>query len=63
MKIGERIKAIRKTKNLTQNDLALCIGKDRSQIVRYEKGKSDIPLSVLEKIAMVLKVPIAKLFG
>jgi len=62
MKIGERIKTLRKAKRLTLNDLAVCIGKDRSQVGKYEKGTTDIPLSVLEKIAASLDVPVKRLF-
>lgn len=62
MKIGDRIRLLRKAKKLTLSDLAVCIGKDRSQVGKYEKGSTDIPLSVLEKIAATLDVPVKRLF-
>lgn len=62
MKIGPRIRCLRKAKKMSLADLALCIGKDRSQVGKYEKGTTDIPLSVIEKIASALDVPVKKLF-
>lgn len=54
--IGTNIKYYRKTNNLTQKELAASIGKTESSIQKYEAGKVEIPMSVLEKIAEVLNV-------
>jgi transcriptional regulator with XRE-family HTH domain len=61
MMIGDKIKHMRKARGMTRKELGLCIGKDQSRVYRYEKG-ADIPLSVLEKIAATLDVPLKKMF-
>ena len=53
-KIGKSIKQFRQRRNLTQNELASLIGKTGSSIQKYESGVTEVPLSVLEKIAHVL---------
>lgn len=59
--IGIRIKHLRNMRQMTQTDLAVVIGKDRSVIARYEQGGIDIPLSVLEQIANALKIKMSDL--
>lgn len=59
--IGNRIKHLRTIRNMTQADLAIVIGKDRSVVARYESGGIDIPLTVLEQLAVALKVKVADL--
>lgn len=59
--IGTQIKNYRKRKNLTQKDLALMIGKTVSSVQKYECGSTEIPTSVLEKIADVLGMDITSL--
>ncbi len=52
--IGGKIKYFRIKKGLTQKQLASLIGKTESSIQKYECGNTEIPLSVLEKIAKYL---------
>jgi len=54
----EEIKRYRKTRNLTQKQLGELIGKTESSIQKYEAGKTEIPLNVLERIASALDVEI-----
>lgn len=54
--IGKNIKKLRKEKKLTQKQLGSLIGKTESSIQKYESGVTEIPRSVLEKIAAVLCV-------
>lgn len=52
-KIGKTIKEYRQKYKLTQNEFAELIGKTGSSVQKYESGVTEIPLSVLEKIAHV----------
>ena len=54
--VGANIKRLRKETKLTQRQLGEQIGKTESSIQKYEKGLVEIPNSVIEKIAEVLKV-------
>lgn len=60
-KIGLNIKEQRKTKGLTQKDLAQRINRTESSIRKYEKGLVDIPNKVINEIALALDVPISDL--
>lgn len=61
--IGKRIKVLRNSSNLSQKDLAARIGKAESSIQKYEAGKVQIPVDVLEKIAIVLNTDVFKLMA
>lgn len=64
MNVGQRIKQRRKELGLTADELAECLGKDRSTIYRYEKGDIEkLPLDILEPIAKVLKTTPQSLMG
>ncbi|PID89709.1 MAG: hypothetical protein CSB01_00695 [Bacteroidia bacterium] len=56
-----KIKEIREAKNLTQDEIVGITGIKKRSYVDYENGKSDIPLSKLQKIAIALNVEIAEL--
>lgn len=57
-KIGENISTYRKAKKLTQKQLADLIDKAESSVQKYEKGETEAPISVLEKISTALDVPL-----
>ncbi len=59
--IGYYIQKRRKSMKMTQKQLGELIGKTESSIQKYESGKTEIPRSVLEKIASVLGVHILEL--
>lgn len=61
--VGFNIKQVRKSKKITQSQLAEQIGKHESSIRKYEKGLTDIPNEVIIKIADVLEVPPAELLS
>lgn len=64
MEIGERIKILRKQKNLTQKELAeKCGYKSLTTINKIELGINNVPLSVVEKLAFALDVTPAYLMG
>ena len=55
MKIGENIKAIRQSKNMTQEELAGKIYTTTQTISNYEKGRSDPDLETIKRIAEALE--------
>ena len=57
-RIGMNISIYRKAKKLTQKQLAAAINRTESSIQKYEKGEVEAPLSVIEKIAAVLDIPV-----
>jgi transcriptional regulator with XRE-family HTH domain len=62
MKIGERIRYYRKLNNMTAEELAKKINKDRGTVYRYEKGYiENLPVTILEPIAAALNVTPADL--
>lgn len=64
MKIGQRMKERRKELNISADELAKKLGKDRSTIYRYEKGDiENLPLDILEPIASALETTPAYLMG
>jgi transcriptional regulator with XRE-family HTH domain len=62
MKIAEKIKLFRTSKNLSQKEVAVLIGIDQAQYSRIESGKVEPTLSSLEKIAEALGVKIPDFF-
>ena len=62
--IGTRIKERRKALNISADDLAKAIGKDRATIYRYENSDiKKLPTTVLEPFAAALNVSPAWLMG
>ncbi len=55
MRIGENIKAIRQSKNMTQEELAVKIYTTRQTVSNYEKGRSDPDLETIKRIAEALE--------
>ena len=57
MEIGEKIKAARIAKNMTQEELGLKLGVQKSAIAKYESGRVvNIKRSTLKKISDVLEI-------
>ncbi len=59
---GKRVADVRKSKNITQNELAEKVGMSVVTIAYIETGKRWVRLSTLDKIARALKVDVAELF-
>lgn len=57
-KLGNRIKALRNAKNLTQEQIADQIGISRQKYARIESGVNSITLDILSKVAEVLGVTV-----
>lgn len=55
-KIGDRIRDVRRSKNITQEDLADLAHIDRSYMGRVERGERNMSMTTLFRIAKALKV-------
>jgi transcriptional regulator with XRE-family HTH domain len=55
-KFGEKVKFLRKEKNLSQEELAHLATIDRTYISDIEKGERNVSLIIIEKIAKSLEI-------
>ncbi|KWX69440.1 transcriptional regulator [Paenibacillus riograndensis] len=60
--VGDRIRAIRKTKELTQQQLAELSNLDDAYIGGVERGERNFSIDTLEKIVVALKIQPMELF-
>lgn len=60
--VGNKIKELRRERNLSQEDLAHLSGLDRTYINSVENGRRNISIVSLEKIANGLRVKIGNIF-
>jgi transcriptional regulator with XRE-family HTH domain len=60
---GERLRAAREARGLTQDELAVRLGFGQSQMNKYENGKSDPTPEVLVRLATALEVSVDWLLG
>jgi transcriptional regulator with XRE-family HTH domain len=63
MTIGEKMKIIRKSKSLTQRQLATLLNLSEMTIRRFETNERKPKISTLEKIARFFEVDICYFFG
>lgn len=61
-RVGQRIKALRKKKGLSQEELASRAKIHRTYMGKIERGESNPPLFTLYKIAKAIPVHISELF-
>lgn len=61
-KFGNRVQLLRKEKNLSQEKFALLIGMDRTYYASVEKGRWNISIKNIEKIANGFGISISELF-
>jgi transcriptional regulator with XRE-family HTH domain len=59
--IGKRVTELRKSKNLSQEDLAFKANIDRTYMSSIERGKRSISLAVAIKLSTALEINILKL--
>ena len=62
MVIGQRLRAIREAKGLSQGDVERRTGALRTYLSRMENGHTVPSLETLEKLARALEVPLYRLF-
>lgn len=61
-KLGQRILELRKEQSLSQEKLALKANVDRAYMHLIEKGKTNVSLELIERIAIALEIDIKNLF-
>lgn len=62
-KIGQRIKQLRETADMSQKELAYTADLDRSYIASVENGQRNISIVNIEKIAKALGVTLKEFFN
>lgn len=62
IKIGKRIRELRKAKGFSQEEFAYEVGLDRTYMGSVERGERNIAALNLIRIAKILKVEIGDLF-
>jgi transcriptional regulator with XRE-family HTH domain len=63
VRVGQRIRAYRLSRGISQSALGEKVGVTFQQIQKYERGANRLGSSRLKKVSAVLGVPIAALFG
>jgi len=61
--VGERIKSVRLTQGLSQEELASKIGTSFQQLQKYESGKNRISASRLFDLAKAMGMPVSYFFA
>jgi len=61
VKFGDRLRVLRKEHGMTQQDLAEALGCAKSTISMYEKNQREPSFEVIEALADIFNVPIARL--
>ena len=56
MEISEKLKLLRKERGLTQSEVGMVIGQERSTIACYETGKRNPDVKTLEKLSILFQV-------
>lgn len=62
-KIGERIREIRSSQNLTQEAVAFKAEVDRTYMNHVENGKRNISIAILQKILIALEISFQEFFS
>lgn len=60
---GNRIRAIRKEKKLSQEELAALANIDRSYMGHIERGEKNVTLTKIYQIADALEISVEKIFN
>ena len=61
--LGKRIRALRRLKRVTQQQLARQVNLSASQLSNIERGVKEPKAELLEKMAAALNVPREEIFG
>ena len=61
--VGQRIRALRLSRSMSQSELGRRLGLTFQQIQKYEKGVNRVGAGRLQRIAEIFEVPIATFFG
>lgn len=60
-RFGERLRTLRRAKNMTQTQLAVHLGIDRSFISDVERGRKGMSLSLLDVVAQGFEITLSDL--
>jgi transcriptional regulator with XRE-family HTH domain len=63
LKVGQRIKELRKELELSQEALALKAEVDRTYVTDVENGRRNVSLEILERLIKALNVSFAEFFN
>ena len=63
MILAKKLKSLRDSVHLTQDDVAALLGMNRTSFSKYENGAATPPLSVLRKLAKLYAIPIEQLIA
>jgi transcriptional regulator with XRE-family HTH domain len=63
IKIGDRIRELRKAKNLSQEALANIAEVDRTYMTKVETGKRNVTVKILDKIIVALGTDFTTFFN
>ena len=61
MKLGEKIKSLRKSKGVSQEELAAMLKINRNYLSRVETGKSEPTAGILKQIAIIFNIDLNSL--
>lgn len=62
IKIGERVRFLRKQKGLTQTELAELVGKDRQYLYKIEKAVVTPNVVTISALAIAMEIPLNEFF-
>jgi len=62
MALGEQLRKLRLSKNMTQEDLGFLVGNSGKQIGRIERGENNVTSCMLYAISKALKIPLTEIF-
>ena len=63
IQLGEKIKLLRKSKGITQEQLAEMVNRSKNHISKIELGKANPPISLIFEISSALKIYPVELFN
>lgn len=61
-RFGERVRQLRESANMTQEEMSTKFGMDRSYLSEIESGKAVIRLPMIEVVALGLRISLSTLF-
>ena len=61
--LGARVRELRRSQNMTQEQLAKRMGMARRTIQLYEQGSLGMSVAKLEQVAGILQVPVTDILG
>ena len=61
--LGARVRELRRSQNMTQEQLAKRMGMARRTVQMYEQGSLGMSVAKLEQVAGILQVPVTDILG